>query len=549
MKTSKRILALLLALVMCLALASCGGENANANANANANTNTDASSGETGSGEAEPVSNDIVVAAASLGSTLNPWDQVDGTTSTFQYAAYDRLVKYAITTDENGNEIADTSNVVGNLAESWETSDDSLTWTFHLNPNARFANGDQVTSEDVIWSFEHCRENANSSFFFTLTNIQDMQAPDEATVVFTLSQRSNMFLRLLEIYNFCVVNKDEAEKGMASDPDFLTTHACGSGPYIIETYDTTSEVVFKARDDYWGEDKAKNSSVTWKLVQESSDRQMLLQNGDVDVALDLEDKNISTVAGMENVNVVQYASNKHLFLCLNNNVAPFDNPKVRQAVAYAIPYDDLVNEVMYGNAVRTTSMLPDNVSGHIAEEGKTFVNQDLEKAKALLAEAGYPDGFSCEMTLGNGFTDWEESAVTIQYALSQIGIDMKINEIDRAAFLTEAANQKLQIFLNRFNPFIGDPGYLVNCLYTQSSSYNYFNYKNPEFDKMYEQAELAETEEERLKIYEDMQYIFGAENPVVELYQYGWAYCGRDNVSGFAFYPDLTLRFASLSKG
>ena len=146
MKTSKRILALLLALVMCLALASCGGENANANAN----TNTDASSGETGSGEAEPVSNDIVVAAASLGSTLNPWDQVDGTTSTFQYAAYDRLVKYAITTDENGNEIADTSNVVGNLAESWETSDDSLTWTFHLNPNARFANGDQVTSEDVI---------------------------------------------------------------------------------------------------------------------------------------------------------------------------------------------------------------------------------------------------------------------------------------------------------------------------------------------------------------------------------------------------------------
>ena len=546
MKTSKRIMALILALMMSLSLAACGGNNANANANANvgnSGTTTEAQ------GDSTAVSNDIVVASASLGSTLNPWDQTDGTTSAFQYAAYDRLVKYATTTDENGNEIADTDNVVGNLAESWETSEDGLTWTFHMDPDAYFTNGDKVTSGDVVWSFENCRDNANSSFFFTLTNIIDMQAPDDDTVVFTLSQRSNMLLRLLEIYSFCIVNQSEAEEGIASDPEYLTTHTCGSGPYTIETYDTTSEVVLKARSDYWGEDKAQNNSVTWKLVQEASDRQLLLQNGDIDVALDLEDKNISTVAEMAGVTVEQFASNKHLFLCLNNNVAPFDNVKVREAIAYAIPYDDLVNEVMYGNAVRTTSMLPDNVSGHIAEEGKTYVNQDLEKAKALLAEAGYPDGFTCEMTLGNGFTDWEESAVTIQYALSQIGIDMKINEIDRAAFLSEAAEGKLQIFLNRFNPFIGDPGYLVNCQYTSSSSYNYFNYNNAEFDALYVKAEAADTEAERLECYKEMQYIFGAENPVVEMYQYGWAYCGRDNVSGFVFYPDLTLRFASLSKG
>ena len=542
MKTSKRIMALLLALVMSLALAACGGNNANANANANASTDSNTPAAET-------VTNDIVVAASSLGSTLNPWDQVDGTTSAFQYATYDYLVKYATTTDANGNVVADTSKMVGSLAESWETNEDETEWTFHLNPNAKFVNGDKVTADDVVWSFSMCRDNANSSFFFTQTNIQDMEAVDEETVKFTLSAKSNMFLRLLEIYEFAVVNRDEAEAAMASDPEYLTTHTCGSGPYTIETYDTTSEVVLKARDDYWGESKAQNNSVTWKLVQESSDRQLLLQNGDVDVALDLEDKNISTVAEMAGVTVEQFASNKHLFLCLNNNVAPFDNVKVREAIAYAIPYDDLVNEVMYGNAVRTTSMLPDNVSGHIAEEGKTYVNQDLEKAKALLAEAGYPDGFTCEMTLGNGFTDWEESAVTIQYALSQIGIDMKINEIDRAAFLSEAAEGKLQIFLNRFNPFIGDPGYLVTCLYTSSSSYNYFNYNNAEFDALYVKAEAADTEAERLECYKEMQYIFGAENPVVEMYQYGWAYCGRDNVSGFVFYPDLTLRFASLSKG
>lgn len=541
MKRAKKLLALLLCAAMVLSLAACGGNNANANANANANNNSEDNTA--------AVTNDIVVAASSLGSTLNPWDQVDGTTSAFQYATYEFLVKYETTTDSNGNKIADTSKLVGSLAKSWESNEDETEWTFHLDPDAKFANGDKVTAEDVVWSFTMCSENANSSFFFSLTNIETMEAVDEETVVFTLSQKSNMFLRLLEIYSFSIVNKDEAEAGIASDPDYLTTHTCGSGPYTIETYDTTSEVVLKARDDYWGENKAKNDSVTWKLVQEASDRQLLLENGDVDVALDLEDKNIAGVAAEDGITVEQFASNKHLFLCLNNNIAPFDDPKVRLAIAYAIPYDDLVNEVMSGNAVRTTSMMPDNVTGHIDEEGKTYVSQDLEKAKELLAEAGYPDGFSCTMTLGNGFTDWEESAVTIQYALKQIGIDMKIDEIDRAAFLTEAANGQIPIFLNRFNPFIGDPGYLVNCLYTTSSSYNYYNYSNAEFDALYEQAEAASTTEERLACYEEMQYIFGEENPVIQLYQYGWAYCGRDNVSGFVFYPDLTLRFANLSKG
>lgn len=545
MRLTNRIAAAVLSGAMVLSLAGCGS-NANANANANAGSDSAASSA---ASTAATVSNDIVVASASLGSTLNPWDQTDGTTSAFQYALYDRLVQYATKTDENGNEVADTEKLVGSIAESWETSEDGLTWTFHIDPNATFANGDKVTAEDVIWSFENARDNANSSFFFTLTQISDMQAPDDSTVVFTLSQRCNMFLRLLEIYTFCIVDKSEAEAGIATDPNFLTTHACGSGPYELTSYDTTNAVVLTSRgDNYWGANKAKNNSVTYKLVQEASDRQLLLQKGDVDIALDLEDKNISKVSEMEGVSVVQFASNKHLFFCLNNNVAPFDDVRVRQAIAYAIPYDSLVNDVMYGNAAVTTSMLPDNVNGHISDD-KTHYTTDLEKAKKLLAEAGYPDGFSCTMTLGNGFTDWEESAVTIQAALKQIGIDMEINEIDRSAFLTDAATGNLQCFFNRFNPFIGDPGYLVNCMYTSSSSYNYFNYNNAEFDALFTKAEAEDTEEARLEDYKQMQYIFAEDCPVVELYQYGFAYCARDNVNGFVFYPDLTLRFASISKG
>ncbi|SCJ29132.1 Glutathione-binding protein gsiB precursor [uncultured Flavonifractor sp.] len=541
MKTWKRLAAFLLCGSMVLALGACA-ENANTNPGTDPSTNPSASDPSASSG------NNIVVAAASLGSTLNPWDQTDGTTSAFQYAAYDRLVQYKTTTDANGNAVADTANLEGVIAESWETSEDQLTWTFHIDPDATFANGDKVLAEDVIWSYEHARDGANSSFLFGLTNIIDMQAPDDATVVFTLSQKSHMFLRLLETYPFCIVNQDEAEAGIAEDPDYLTTHTAGSGPYEITTYDITNSVVLTARDNYWGADKPANDSVTWQLVQEPSNRQLLLENGDVDVALNLDDKNINTVAEMDGIQVVKNASNMHLYLAMNLNIEPFDNVLVRQAIAYAIPYDTLVNDVMFGNATRTTSMLPDNVTGHISDD-KTCYQTDLEKAKELLAEAGYPDGFTCTLTLGNGFTDWKDTAITIQDALSKIGITMEINEIDRATFLTEIANKNTALFINRFNPFIGDPGYLVNNLYVNEAAYNYNNYNNEEFDALYFQAESADTEEERMECYKEMQYIYAEDCPSVQLYQYDFAYCARDNISGYVFYPDLTLRFEFLSKG
>ncbi|WP_294547167.1 ABC transporter substrate-binding protein [uncultured Pseudoflavonifractor sp.] len=255
MKTWKRLAAFLLCGSMVLALGACA-ENAN-NPGTSPSVNSTASSNPSDSSNPSASSgNNIVVAAASLGNTLNPWEQTDGTTSAFQYAAYDRLVQYTTTTDENGNAVADTANLEGVIAERWETSDDQLTWTFYLDPNATFANGDKVLASDVIWSFEHARDTANSSFLFGLTNIIDMQAPDDETVVFTLSQRCHMFLRLLETYPFCIVNQDEAEAGMAEDPDYLTTHIAGSGPYEITTYDITNSVVLTARDDYWGDKRA-----------------------------------------------------------------------------------------------------------------------------------------------------------------------------------------------------------------------------------------------------------------------------------------------------
>ena len=139
----KKIVAL--TLCVCIAatmLVGCAG-NANANANASSTATSEVST-------VSPLDGEIVVASASLGSTLNPLDQTDGTTSAFQYGAYDRLVQYGTTTNEDGELVADTENLQGAIAESWYVSEDQLTWTFHIDSRATFANGDKVTAQDVV---------------------------------------------------------------------------------------------------------------------------------------------------------------------------------------------------------------------------------------------------------------------------------------------------------------------------------------------------------------------------------------------------------------
>ena len=538
----KRVLALMLGGCMALGLLTGCVQNANQQSPA-----------PTGGGDAQPTGEGtepagdgiITIALGPSVTTLDPADNTDGTAACVLYALYDRLVSYG-TKEENGVMVADVENIQPSIAERWEVSDDQLTWTFYLDPDAVFANGEPVLAEDVEWSYMRTKDNPSSATSFATTNIESVEIIDDHTVQFNLSLHCPTFLELAEMYRFCILDKSQAAE---HDDDWLTTNAVGSGPYQVEKFDTSSEIILTAREDYWkGPDAVKNKQIVLRMIPEASNRLLLLQQGDVDLAIDLEPRSLQTLRDddSDNITVQSNQSNRILWFGMNCELEPFDDPLVRQAICYAIPYDELVESVMYGDAAPMLSCIPTIMPGHI-EGDDTHYPYDPEKAKELLAEAGYADGLTFDFTLGSGYSDWQDCAIIIQNALKEIGVTMNIQQVERAQFLEMAAAGQCQAYISRFTAFINDPGYLTVRLYTTGGSFNYNNYSNPEVDALYEEAVQLLDADERNAKYADIQRLVAADAGFAYLYEYNRTVAyNHETLHGYTYHTDETLRFEYL---
>lgn len=480
----------------------------------------------------------ITIAMPALGATIDPVDNTDGMSAIFIYATYDRLIKFAV----NGD-MADDKSYDPSIAKEWTLSDDGLTWTFYLDENAVFANGDPVTAEDVAFSFDRCATRENGEFVYSLTRIEETNIIDDHTIEFKLSQLCPTFMQLIEMYPFAICNKAQVE----GQPDnWLASNAAGSGPYTITSYDTSTEVVLEARDDYWGE-RAKNDKIIAQLIAEPSNRKMMLEKGDVDFTIELTPADLDGLTDVADVEVLSKPSNTILYFAMNCDMAPFDDVRVRQAINYAIPYEDLVESVMGDRATRMTSIVPTIMAEHVEVDGKTYYNQDLGKAKALLEEAGLGDGFEFEFVLGSGFQDWADDAVLIQAELAKIGVTMNIKNMDRAQFLDLMRQRdKVQACITRFLSYVNDPGYTTGMLLVTGADFNYNNYSNEEFDAQHALAESTTDPAERVAALEQLQYIAAADAPFAYLYEYNNTVAQRADIDGFVFYPDRTIRFEYL---
>lgn len=479
----------------------------------------------------------ITLAMPALGATIDPVDNTDGMSSIYIYATYDRLIKFQVNGDVANDKAYDPS-----IAKSWTLSDDGLTWTFYLDENAVFANGDPVTAEDVAFSFNRCATRANGAFVYSLTRIQETNIIDDHTIEFKLSQRCPTFMQLIEMYPFAICNKAQVE---SHEDNWLASNTAGSGPYTIVTYDTSSTVVLEARDDYWGE-RAKNDKIITQLIAEPSNRKVMLEKGDVDFTIELTAADLDSLATVSDVEVLSKPSNTILYFMMNCNMAPFDDVRVRQAICYAIPYNDLVDSVMGGRATRMTSIVPTIMAEHI-QNADTHYEQDLEKAKALLEEAGLGDGFEFEFVLGSGFQDWADDAVLIQAELAKIGVKMNIKNMERSQFLSLMRERdKVQTCITRFLSYVNDPGYTTGMLLVSGADFNYNNFSNAEFDAQHALAESTTDAAERVAALEQLQYIAAADAPYGYLYEYNNTVAQRSDIGGFVFYPDRTIRFANM---
>ncbi|MEV7781562.1 ABC transporter substrate-binding protein [Kitasatospora sp. NPDC088351] len=362
----------------------------------------------------------ITVAETSAPSTLDP----QGSALYADRFAWQLSYQCLMTTTPGGK-------VEPELATGYQRSDDGLTYTFDLRPGVRFQNGETLTAEDVAFTFDRLKSSPDGISEELFPTFEKAEATSASTVVFHLKRPDAGFLNNMAnplVWGCAVMSK----KAAASEN--LATRMVGTGPWVQESYRPNSELKLKRFDDYWGQ-KTKSERLSVLYVPGSATQVSDLQAGAVDLIF-TGTSSARTLSGSDGLEVGTVPTDSTIFLQINNLTAPFDNLKVRQALALALDRDSLAEHAYSGGGARASLYIPDGESWAPKPAEVPFSTQDTAKAKALLAEAGYPDGFSTSLMYISGYDPGtNDLAAALQDQLAKVGIKVKLDPLERGAWV------------------------------------------------------------------------------------------------------------------
>jgi peptide/nickel transport system substrate-binding protein len=422
------------------------------------------------------------------------------------------------------------------LAKSWSVSPDGLTYTFQLRNNVQWHKGyGKFTAKDVKYSFDRIMENRVKSRYRTdFSNVREVEAVNDYTVKIHMKAPDMSFVRKVLVYRPGYIVNQKAIETLGTK---YNSSPIGTGPFIFDRWDPGSKTILVANKDYFlGPPKLQKA--TFLVINEESVAQLALEKGELDLvvfqSLDPLESLKKTREVAEKKVIIEVKPELNVtFLSINSCRKPFDDVRVRQALHYAINKDDL-NAAAYGGlAPKANNFLN---SGFFAYKPNVKVYEyNLEKAKKLLAEAGYPNGFDTDL-LYHPQEPWKHYAPIIQEQLRQAGIRVKLNLLDRAT--VEQLRQK-----GDFRLMYGsvsrppDPDIMFST-YLLSSNFpypNYFCYKNKEVDDLIAQGNRESNPEKRKKIYYRIQDIVAEDTPLVPISYRTVLSAWRSNVKGYTF--------------
>src|SRR5207344_597940 len=327
---------------------------------------------------------------------------------------YDRLISHEMKTGANGVPYYDREKFKPELAEDMNVGDMSA--TFKLKKNATFQDGTPVTAKDVKWSLDRAVTVGGFPTFQmgagSLTKREQFVVVDDHTIRVDFLRKDRLTVPDLAvivpaIYNSELVKKHATEK----DPwglEYTKQNTAGSGAYRVVSWNAGTEVILERNDKWTGGPLPKVRRIVWRMVPSAGNRRALLERGDADVSYDLPNKDFVELKDGGKLNIVSTPySNGIQYIGMNVTQAPFDNPKVRQAVAYAIPYQKIMDAVLFGLAKPMFGAAPGTPT-EVAWPQPHGFNTDIAKAKALMAEAGYPNGFDTTLSFDLGFAGVNE---------------------------------------------------------------------------------------------------------------------------------------------
>jgi peptide/nickel transport system substrate-binding protein len=513
MRSTRRMTGLAVA-VLLSATACGGGEGVDVDGNGNGDGGGSASGGE------------LVAALSAEPDQLDPHK----TTAYASFQVLENVYDTLVQPDEN-------LDMAPALAESWETSDDQLTWTFTLREGVTFHNGDELTADDVVYSYNRIidEELANA---YRFDAVESVEAADDQTVEITLNRAApNLLAQIGAFKGMAIVHEENVTSGD------VTRNPIGTGPFSLDSYTSGDSITLNANQDYW--DGAPDlGSVRFTFVSEPSVALANLQSDQVQWTDNLPPQQVESLEGGGDVEIGRVPSNDYWYFATNQAREPFDDPRVRQALAWAIDREAITDAAKFGLATVNQTAIPETSKWY---HDYAPYDQDADRARQLLQQAG-AENLTVDMMVTNEFPETIQAAQVMADQLSEVGVRLNIRTEDFATWLDEQSQGNFDAFMLGWLGNI-DPDDFYYSQHHSSGSNNYQKYDNPELDDLLDRARTETDEDARKDLYDqaaetivdDASYTYLYNPEVVQ----GWS----SDLQGYEVRGDRAIRFheASLS--
>lgn len=458
-------------------------------------------------------------------------DQLDpqSTTSYFSFQVLENVYDTLVQPDEN-------LEMQPALAESWDTSEDGMTWTFHLREGVTWHDGSPFTADDVVYSFNRIIDEdlANS---WRLVDVEEITAVDEHTVEFRMSQpAANLLPNLGGFKGVAVVQQENVESGE------IGSHPIGTGPFTFESYASGSSINLAANEDYW-DGAPEVAGVEFQFITEATTAMSALDSGQVHWTDNVPPQQVESLQGGQH-ELGQVGSNDYWYVTMNEAEEPFDSVEVRRAIAFAIDREAITEAVMFGNAQVNQLAIPESSEWYVEHHPYTH---DPAQAEQLLEEAGVePGSLTVDMMVTNEYPETVQAAQIMADQLGEVGITLNIRTLDFGAWLDEQGNGTWDMLMLGWLGNI-DPDSFYYAQHHSEGSNNHQGYSNPEVDQLLEDGRTELDQQARHDIYAEAARTIADEASYIYLYNPDVVQVWSSDVGGYQTLPDRAVRFKDVT--
>ncbi|GGD20082.1 ABC transporter substrate-binding protein [Pontibacillus salipaludis] len=537
------LLSLLLMLVLSVALVGCSDKEKEEETKepATEDQTDDATEETTNDGSQEgtaEVKDTLVYARGGDSTALDPITTTEGETFRVTENLFETLLNYEETNTE----------LVPGLAKGWGVYDEGLTYKFFLEEGVTFHDGTPFNAESVVYNFERWMNGDSDQFpYYTMFGgfkgdeghvIESVEAIEEFTVQFTLTRPQAPFLKNLAMSPFGMASPAALEEY----GDKFTENPVGTGPFKFSEWKRNERIVLEKNENYWKEGLPKLNKVIYTVIPENSARLNALMTGEVDLIDGVNPSDVERIKADDTLQLLERPSMNVGYMAFTvNRETPMADALVRQALSHAVPKDQIIEAFYGGLAEPAKTVMPPSIEGY--NDDIEDYEYDLEKAKSLLAEAGYADGFEFDlwyMPVPRPYIpEGQKIAEVLQQSFAQIGVTANLQTADWGTYLEKASKGDFDAFLLGWTGDNGDPDNFIYTLLDKDSigSNNYAYYSNDELHDILIEAQTITDQDKRNELYKEAQVIVHDDAPWIPLVHSTPVIAAKKEISGYIPHP------------